>query len=307
MDEVAREYDRLTALIRASEEWSDDYKEDPESFAKLLKGEAAMQRHFAGYLKDLSVRAPDFINWGAYLQQLDKIKNVQAAARIAAADAFNLEVMFDDSVLDHEDDIVLKVVFDDVTYVVTAGASATQTIYSRQLESSQLADVIAKTARRNAANLVGKRVDKDGNIVDNPKAEYSISNGTRQQIKNSIRDSLSLNETQTEATARLTKVLKNPDRAELVAQTEAVNGYQGGMYATAKATGATGKSAQYLGPSKTYNRKTKTYTVAKADLCGTNADEGVIPIDQPYQSGHMHPGFHPRCRCGEKFHWPEGV
>lgn len=30
-----------------------------------------------------------------------------------------------------------------------------------------------------------------------------------------------------------------------------------------------------------------------------NAEEGVIPLDQYFVSGHLHPAYHPRCRCVE--------
>ena len=28
-----------------------------------------------------------------------------------------------------------------------------------------------------------------------------------------------------------------------------------------------------------------------------NEEQGTIPVDQEFQSGHMHPLGHPRCRC----------
>jgi hypothetical protein len=300
MDEVAQEFDRTTALIRASEEWSDDYKDDPEAFAKLLKGEAKMQRTFMGYLKDLAERAPGFIDWGSYLNQVAKRKAVQADS---TEDDFSIDVVIDDGAIGQEDNIVLSLTYDQIQTFVIVGAGAAATVYSRDLGTAELTKTVTAKARELTANLVGKRVDKDGNIIDNPDAKYRISDETRNEIRESMQTSLNLGEDQATATERLTKTLKNAARAELVAQTEAVNGYQGGMFAYAKAAGATRKESQYLGPTTTYNRKTKKYVTAKADLCGTNAEAGPIPIDQPYPSGHQHPAFHPRCRCGEKFYF----
>src|SRR5690349_11544126 len=101
---IEREFDRTTALILAAEEWSDEYRQDPETFGQLLKGEAAMMRHFLVYQKDLAGRAPGFIDWGAYLQKLDQIHNTTVQA---AADEFQVDVMISDEQLGHEDDIVL--------------------------------------------------------------------------------------------------------------------------------------------------------------------------------------------------------
>lgn len=294
MDAVAQEFDRTTALIRASEEWTDDYREDPDSFAKLLKAEAKYQRTFLAYLKNLSERAPEFISWGQYGQELDRRRNIQAASK---DDDFSVDVLIDDTAIGKEDGIVFALSYDQIETIVIIGTGATEEIYKRTLRTSELTRVVKDTARKQTAELVGKKVDKNGDIVDNPKAEYRISDETRNEIRESIRTSLGLGEDQATATARLSKTLKNPRRAELVAQTEAVNGYQGGMLNYAKAAGATGKVAQYLGPRKG----------RKQDLCGTNANAGIIDIDKAYPSGHQHPAFHPRCRCGEKFIWPEGA
>ena len=37
--------------------------------------------------------------------------------------------------------------------------------------------------------------------------------------------------------------------------------------------------------------------VIVSDGCAMNAAQGVIAIDKPFQSGHMHPLAHPHCRC----------
>lgn len=287
--DAALEFDRTTALIRASEEWSKDYKDAPEEFAKLLKSEAKMQRTMLGYLKDLSQRAPGFIDWGGYLNELARRKAVKAANE----DDFSIDVLISDSDVGHEDDIVLSLTYDQIETIVVIGVSAGETIYSRNLGTSELTNTVTAKARELTAELVGKKVLPDGTIIENPKAEYRISDETRNEIRQAIQTSLNLGEDQATATERLTKTLYNPTRAELVAQTEAVNGYQGGMFAYAKQAGATGKQSQYIGPKKG----------KKPDICGLNADAGIIGIDEAYPSGHKHPSFHPRCRCGEKFHF----
>lgn len=38
-----------------------------------------------------------------------------------------------------------------------------------------------------------------------------------------------------------------------------------------------------------------------SDLCAGNEADGVIPIDQPFSSGHMQTPGHPNCRCTVKY------
>jgi hypothetical protein len=33
------------------------------------------------------------------------------------------------------------------------------------------------------------------------------------------------------------------------------------------------------------------------EICEGNGNQGVVPIDQAFQSGHMTPPGHPGCRC----------
>jgi hypothetical protein len=297
--ELARAFEDTTAIIRASEEWAHEYKDDPDTFNALLETESAIQRKFLSYLKELSERAPSFVAWGLYQQELLRRQNIQADA---TQDGFSVDVLIDDNQIGLEDTIVMQLLFDDVKKLVQIGSKAARTVYEKELDPGTLATTIEQTARDSIAQLVGKRINPDGTIVDNPDAYYRISDATRAAIRESIATSISLGEDQAAASKRLSDTLKNDtNRAELVAQTEAVNGYQQGMYSTAKATGAIGKESTYLGPTRKYNRKTKSYKVGKPDICGENAAQGAIPINRPFISGHQAPAYHPRCRCSVRY------
>jgi hypothetical protein len=138
--------------------------------------------------------------------------------------------------------------------------------------------------------LVGKRLDKDGNLIDNPKAEYRISDTTRKDIRESIRTSLSLGEDQNTAAERLRAVIRNPKRAELIAQTEAVNSFQGGLLTFGKSAGAVGKEWQDIGA---------------IDQCRDYSRLGVVELGYLYGGKYLSPSCHPRDRCGLRLVFPE--
>jgi len=77
-------------------------------------------------------------------------------------------------------------------------------------------------------------------------------------------------------------------RAHLVAVTETGNAYEEGRMST----------AQYLKSQGLDMVKSWLVTGGNiCDICQANADEGWIPLDQPFQSNHDRPLAHPACRC----------
>lgn len=275
-------YDQNGGLIRAAESWSKEYKKDPDTFAKLVKNEAKMERLLYGYFKDLAERVPDMINWAAYN---DKANPVQAADKV------DISAIFSDSELDYEDSLIMKLMFDPIQTAAELGVKAGEKVYKKPLGDSQVSDAVQEAARKQIAYLVGKRVDSSGNIVDNPRAEYSITESTRQYIRESIRTSISLGETQQEATARLQTKIKDPERAAKIASTESVNSYQGGLFNFAQESGAVAKEWQ---------------TIAGAcPTCEGNASEGAIPLNENFISDDDAPSAHPYDRCGLRYIYQE--
>ena len=275
---------RLDVGILAAEDWSDLYDQDPAGKTKLIKLEANMLRVLRRYFRDLGQNAHQFIDWFAYDQTLQR--------QINAADDFNVEVVVLEKPLHEADGVFLKIIFDEIATGAAIGAQSGETIYRRYKGFTSTTSEIQQFAREQVALLVGKRVGKDGRIEENPKAKYRISNTTREDIKESIRTSLSLGENQEAATERLRTASNNPKRAELIAQTEAVNAYQGGLLQFGKKSGAIGKESQAL------NTK---------DRCADYAKEGVVPIDYKYGGQYLGPSYHPRCRCGLRLVYPEGA
>jgi hypothetical protein len=287
--DVPNLFEQNGALIRAAkdangtEPWSDEYKKDPESFAKLLKAEARIERVMLQYFADLADRAPSYINWTAYMQARSRLE--------ADSSPVSIDVIVSEEQFLDEDNNVMREIYDPVEIAARLGVEAGEAIYFKALPENTFADVISTVAKRETASLVGKRVNSDGTIVDNPKAKYRISDTTRKRISNAISTSLSLREDQAAATLRMQQTIKDPKRAAKIAQTEAVNGYQGGMHNYARTAGAVKKEWQGLNTA--------------CSLCMGNIAAGNIGIDEYFPSKHLHPACHPGDRCGVRYTFPE--
>lgn len=275
-------YEQNAGLILAAEEWAKVYKKDADSFGALVKAEAKLERVLIQYFKDYAEKAPNIVNWVLYDRKLAQVT--------AASDEFDVDVIVEE-IPDTENGLVMQIVYEPIALAVGAGLAGAEASYKIVLPETSIADTISKVARESIAYLVGRRVDKDGNIVEAKNPEYKISDVTRQQIRDSIRTSLSLGETQQEATARLQQRIKDPKRAARIASTEAVNAYQGGQYEYAIATDAKKKEWQSLSSA--------------CPICLGNQAAGAIAIDAKFPSGHLAPSAHPYDRCGLRYVYQE--
>lgn len=284
-DHLDRELVMIDRAILAAEDWAPDYRKDEDTFAELVKAEAGLARDLRRYFRELADdRVVSYIDWYAYAVRLNQV---------TAADDYSIEVIVNDDMVDVEDGLVMKFVFEEVSNAAAAGAQAGQLIYDRPIVLTSSSDAIQRVAKNVVAELVGKRVNKEGVIVNNPSAKYRVSEVTRNQIRQSIATSLSLGEDQNAAVERLRKVIKDPERAAKIAATEAVNAYQGGLHTFAQESGATKKEWQGL-PSA-------------CKICQANIAAGEIAIDATFPSGHKYPSAHPWDRCTVRYIWPEGV
>ena len=267
---------QLNLMVLAAEDWSKEYERDPGGLAKIIKLEANMERVLRKYFRELSGQVDNFIDWYRYSYALHE-------KQVSAADDFSVDVIVLEKPIKESDGVFLKIVFNEIATGAAIGAQSGETIYRRYTGLTSTSAEIQQFARQQVAQLVGKKLGKDGTIQDNPKAKYRISNTTREDIQSSIKTSLSLGEDQTTATERLRATIKNPKRAELIAQTEAVNAYQGGLLTFGQKAGAKGKESQSLNTS---------------DRCYDYAKEGIVPLGHLYGGLHLGPSYHPRCRCG---------
>jgi len=278
---VLEEYEKLGAVIRAAEDWSKLYDKDMESKAKLIKAEAKLERSLVVYFKEFSDRVSNYINWFYYINRRPVIQ--------ADDLEFDIDVLINDEI-GNEDGILINTMYDPITDAVAAGAQAGEQIYGQPVGLTKTSSTVQNVARNQVAKLVGKSVTQDGRFIDNPKAEYSITNKTRDDIRQSLRTSLGLGEDQAAAVARLRETIKNPRRAEIIARTEAVNAYGGGLLEMGRQSGAVAKEWQALNAN---------------DICAVNENAGMIPITDEFPSGHQAPSAHPNCRCGLRLVYEE--
>jgi len=99
-----------------------------------------------------------------------------------------------------------------------------------------------------------------------------------------LAESLDRGDSVDELADKLRPVLKDPQWAHMIAQTE-----------TSRAISAAAHEMySHYGVTK------MSWQVAADDACGAckaNADAGLIGIDDRFPSGDAHPPQHPRCRC----------
>ncbi len=158
-------------------------------------------------------------------------------------------------------------------------------------ESSKIVNVVydksIKYATERAAEMVGKKW-VNGELIDNPNAEYRIDQSTRDELQRIIAQGLEDNLGK-DAIADLIEEAGtfSSERAELIANTE---------IGTANSQGALDgyKAARDLGINLGKD------WIADEDPCiecEANADAGTIDLDDTFPSGDDSPLAHPGCEC----------
>jgi len=142
-------------------------------------------------------------------------------------------------------------------------------------------------ARKRSAELVGMRRDELGRLVVNHRAEWAITDSTRDMIRSTVAESIK----EGWSNDRLASALVDSEgfsaqRAMMIARTETIMASNTGSLNAYKASGVVDG---------------KFWTTAEDDKvseeCEANADEGVIPLDAVFSSGDEAPPVHPNCRC----------
>lgn len=274
MDRVDAAIEKASIVIKAAESWHSEYRKNRAIFTDLLKVEARMETVLRRYYREFAERAVGYIDWYTYQTTMQSIQ---------AADKFNINVIVSDGPFGQEDGLFINVVYKPISDAATLGGLAGEKTYNLDIGTSSTSDYIQRISKDRVAYLVGKRVDKDGVIVDNPNSKYRVTDTVRDSIKRSISTSMSLGETVEQATARIKRTIADPKRAAMIARTEAIYAYQHGLLEMGLETGAVGKEWK---------------TVNYEDICGTNAAQGVIAIKKSFASGDQAPPGHPNCVVG---------
>ncbi len=152
----------------------------------------------------------------------------------------------------------------------------------------QVSESAVEFARQRAAELVGKRVLENGDVVDNPLARWAISEDTRQMLRDAITRILDEN---LGSRAIIEELQSNfafsPERARTVSRTEVANANSHAAmesYRAARTVGVAIKKEWLIGPES-------------CDICTENADAGAIELDEDFPSGDSESPAHPNCIC----------
>lgn len=273
---VDREAIKLTAMLLAAEKWAPGYYKTPEQHAELIKAEAEWQIVLTKFFRNMKKQVRDYVNWDQYNHQL----NLHPQLDRTTLD-YDVDVIINDDQIDQADGNFIKVSLSTVNRIVGASWAASDILYGQTGIHSQ-SELLQQLTTKQVAALVGKKVLPDGSIVDNPDAKYNVIETVRKDIAQSIKTSLGLGETTDEAISRMEDIINEEQRAELIAQTEAVAAWNASLMEYGSQTDAVGKEWEDAGAE---------------DECADDSDQGPIGIDEEFSSGDQEPPAHPRCRC----------
>lgn len=147
----------------------------------------------------------------------------------------------------------------------------------------QMNEKAVQYAEERGAELVGQSVLDDGTVIDNPDAEYTITNSTLEMLRYDIVDAMENGLSNDELAAAIEDSYAfSSDRAETIARTETAFADVGGNMAAYSEAGVE-----------------KKQWIVGAGCCDECAalDQEIQPLDSPFSSGDDAPPAHPNCRC----------
>lgn len=242
------------------EQFAKGYRKYPKVWRLVTASDMALEKSLLSYFRKLSKEVATNINWYEYEQRVNKVKQA--------------------SVLDF--------------------------ITVNWTEQSLVVKVLLVKALRDAIEGGGSFVELEtainiGWTADNKYAQSflqkyavklsgNLSKSTIELVKSSLDMSISLGESQSEATSRLSKVIANPRRAATIAHTETVRAFAGGSASVAAQVGV--------------DRKQWDSTIGACPICAP-LDGMIVALDKPFTTGIFAEPAHPNCRCLTKFLMPE--
>lgn len=159
------------------------------------------------------------------------------------------------------------------------------------------ADLVSRSSSRavrwaedHSASLLGKKVLSDGTIVLDGNSGYNLDDSTRRMISRAISKGLSDGLSEEEIVKSVQDIGFSEERASEIAENEIAEANSAGALEAYRA-------ARQSGVRVMKSWRTVRDGCVDVEICKGNEDQGPIDVDQPFQSGHMKPLGHPRCRC----------
>jgi hypothetical protein len=151
----------------------------------------------------------------------------------------------------------------------------------------QVNQLAVEWAQKRAAEMVGKKW-VGGELVDNPDARWAITDTTRDLLRGDVAQAMEEGWSSQQLADKLeANYAFSEARAEAVARTEIANADAEGNFIAYQESGVVEGSESILGSEHGDQQ----------DECDDNADAGVVPLGEPYPSGHLHAPYHTNCIC----------
>lgn len=160
-------------------------------------------------------------------------------------------------------------------------------------KGDELVDVVNERAvakaRDIAAEMVGKRWNKDGELVEAKREAWRIDDTTRDMIRDIISSGLEDND----GNAAIADAIEaatgfSEERAQLIAHTEIAR--INSMASTESYKGARDDLGLNI-------KKEWLLGENPCEICQANAEQGAIDLDDDFDSGDPAPPAHPNCEC----------
>lgn len=153
---------------------------------------------------------------------------------------------------------------------------------------NQVYDDAADYAAQRAAELVGKTY-VNGVLVDNPDADWSITEATRNQLRDIIANAFAGKIAPSDVEDAIAQAgAFSADRATLIARTE---------ISRANNHGALAGYIQARDGANISLKKAWSPDAEACDVCLGNEDDGAIDLEDEFSSGDAAPPAHPNCEC----------
>ena len=182
-----------------------------------------------------------------------------------------------------------------------AKAGASQVFKELDIGSDDMFSVVDQAAKEfalsRAAELVGMRRTKEGKLIQNPNAEWSISDSTREMIKGAVNQAIK----EGWSTQQLKGAIRggytfSSQRALMISRTEIQRAHGLGTARAIKTSGAANRKTWTLGSEH-------DVAVPEGDICDDNADQGPISLDESFVSGDEAEPAHPNDACSVIYEW----
>lgn len=258
---------------------------------QLAIAHAKVYTHVARFLHDAGKKAAAVVAGNATAQRFAKADKPDKDEIEQIVDAIMGDIPWADLVDLVEPDLTAAAVegaevgVDELDQAIAA-ASRTTTVAISPEVISEVNAAARDYAEARAAELVGMKW-VDGELVENPNAQWAITDSTRNMLRTTISDAFA-GETTMET---LTQAIRDAgafseERARLIAVTEVNNAQVGGNYAAWEKSGLVEAT-----------RWVVSMDHEEIDECDENAEAGPVKFGDEFPSGAKHAPAHPRCRC----------